>query len=619
MSCSCRLVQWGEGLVHVQESPFQEADPARQGGAGISNDQESAPGVEIADLVTGAQHVTGRTTAGTARPRDIHTIKPPQPKFQKTNLQGHMSERSDIRSIPTPIRIHQLSQYLTGYNAKKVRFLMSGFTQGFRLQYQGERLFRDAKNLKSAYDLPEVLRIEIAKELQAGRIGGPFISPPFPQLQISPLGLIAKKEAGAYRLIHHLSFPEGESINDGISADDSHVQYQSIDDAIKYIRSMGVGSLMAKTDIEKAFRILPVHPDDYELLGMKVNKLFYYDKALPMGCSISCRLFEDFSTAIHWVLSNKLAIPAVVHVLDDFLFIGSPATQECMHSLQSFLTLCENINIPIKHTKTVYPSTVICFLGIELDSIQMESRLPLDKVDKIKLLLNTFLERQKVTLKEMQSLIGTLNFACRVVSPGRPFLRRLIDLTRGLQKPHHHLRLTQAAKADLSAWKVFIDSFNGTYMFSSMIWENSEQLHFYTDASGVGFGAIFGKKWFFQEWAPLQRALQITIKELFPIVLAVEIWGGLLKNRCVIFHSDNSAAVAAINVQTSREPTVMRLIRRLVVVSLQLNIQFKAQHIPGKLNILADHLSRLQVAHFRRLAPHAERQPTLIPAHRLAI
>ena len=151
----------------------------------------------------------------------------------------------------------------------------------------------------------------------------------------------------------------GDSINDPISADDSHVQYQSIDDAIKYIRSMGVGSLMAKTDIEKAFRILPVHPDDYELLGMKVNKLFYYDKALPMGCSISCRLFEDFSTAIHWVLSNKLAIPAVVHVLDDFLFIGSPATQECMHSLQSFLTLCENINIPIKHTKTVYPSTVI--------------------------------------------------------------------------------------------------------------------------------------------------------------------------------------------------------------------------------------------------------------------
>ena len=126
----------GEGLVHVQEFPFQEADPALQGGAGTSNDQDSVPVAESADLITGAEHVADRTPAGTARPRDINTTKPPQPKFKKTNLQGHMSERSDIRSLPTPVRIHQLSDYSTGYNAKKVRFLIAGFTQGFRLQYQ---------------------------------------------------------------------------------------------------------------------------------------------------------------------------------------------------------------------------------------------------------------------------------------------------------------------------------------------------------------------------------------------------------------------------------------------------------------------------------------------------
>ena len=63
-----------------------------------------------------------------------------------------------------------------------------------------------------------------------------------------------------------------------------------------------------------------------------------------------------------------------------------------------------------------------------------------------------------------------------------------------------------------------------------MILGNSEQWHFYTDASRLGFCAILGNKWFSQEWAPLQRALQITIKELFPIVPAVEIWDRLLKN-----------------------------------------------------------------------------------------
>ena len=124
----------------------------------------------------------------------------------------------------------------------------------------------------------------------------------------------------------------------------------------------------------------------------------------------------------------------------------------------------------------------------------MESRLPLDKVEKIKKLLNEFMGLQKVTLKQLQSLLGVLNLACRVIIPGRPFLRRLMDLTRGVDKPHHHLRLNHEAKADLAAWKLFIDTFNGSYMFSSMVWENSEQLHFYTDASKFWvLGLFLGK------------------------------------------------------------------------------------------------------------------------------
>ena len=273
------------------------------------------------------------------------------------------------------------------------------------------------------------------------------------------------------------------------------MQYQRVDDDIDLIRSMGVGSLMAKADIEKAFRIMPVHPVDYELLGMRINNLFYYDKALPMGCSISCKLFEEFSTALHWIVANEFKAAGVVHVLDDFLFVGAAATQQCDRDLQSFIKL----NIPIKHSKTVNPCTVITFLGIELDSVKMESRLPLDKVEKIKKLLNKFMGLQKVTLKQLQSLLGVLNFACRVIIPGRPFLRRLIDLTRGVDKPQHQLRLNHEAKADLAAWKLFIDTFNRSYMFSSMVWESSEQLHFYTDASKLGFGAILGKEWFFHQ------------------------------------------------------------------------------------------------------------------------
>ncbi|XP_033747006.1 uncharacterized protein LOC117332230 [Pecten maximus] len=64
----------------------------------------------------------------------------------------------------------------------------------------------------------------------------------------------------------------------------------------------------------------------------------------------------------------------------------------------------------------------------------MESRLPNDKLQKALASIEGFLVRKKVTLKELQSLIGTLQFATSVVLPGRAFLRRLIDLTIGVHR-----------------------------------------------------------------------------------------------------------------------------------------------------------------------------------------
>ena len=301
--------------------------------------------------------------------------------------------------------------------------LRRGFTQGFSLQYRGYRFFRDANNLKSAEDRPDVLTQKIAKEVAAGRIAGPFAVPPFPNLQVSPLGLEPKKEPDSFRVIHHLSFPNGNSINDGIAAHDTYVHYQNIDDAIRCIKRFGVAALMSKSDIESAFRVLPVHPSDYELLGMQLDGQYYYDQALPVGCSISCKLFEEFSTAIQWILTTKFHVAGVVHVLDDFLFVGRAGTDQCSLGLEAFERLCADVNIPINQSKTVLPCTAITFLGIELDSVSMEARLPTDKVLKIRELLAQYMHRRKVMLVELQSLLGLLNFACKVIHPGRAFLR----------------------------------------------------------------------------------------------------------------------------------------------------------------------------------------------------
>ena len=246
--------------------------------------------------------------------------------------------------------------------------------------------------------------------------------PPFSVFRVSPLGLVPKKTEGEFRLIHHLSFPKGTSLNDGIPPEHTSVSYATVEDAIRFIKTVGPGCFLAKTDIKNAFRIIPIRPEDYNLLGMCWQGLYYFDRCMPMGCSSSCKTFELFSTAIEWVAQHKLHIECILHLLDDFLIV-SPTEDLCTRQLEIFLMCCNYLGIPMAPEKTMGPSTTITFAGIELDSVEMEARLPQKKLDKCKELISEFLKRRKVTLKEIQSLTGLLNFACAVVVPGRAFLR----------------------------------------------------------------------------------------------------------------------------------------------------------------------------------------------------
>ena len=135
---------------------------------------------------------------------------------------------------------------------------------------------------------------------------------------------------------------------------------------------------LAKTDIKHAFRIIPISPADYNLLGIKLAGLYYYDKCMPMGCSSSCKTFETFSSAINWIGIQKLGIPHLLTILDDFLFIA-PSESLCQRQLDIFLQFCQYAGIPIAPEKTVGPATCLTFAGIELDTVVQEARLPLDK------------------------------------------------------------------------------------------------------------------------------------------------------------------------------------------------------------------------------------------------
>ena len=94
--------------------------------------------------------------------------------------------------------------------------------------------------------------------------------------------------------------------------------------------------------------------------------------------------------------------------------------------------MCSEVGVPNKSEKTESASTCLTFMGLVLDSTAMEARLPLDKVEKLRISLAHHARKCKIKVKELQSLLGLLNFCCKVVIPGRCFLRRLYVLTKSV-------------------------------------------------------------------------------------------------------------------------------------------------------------------------------------------
>ena len=521
---------------------------------------------------------------------------------------------------PSPVKIEPLKPLLDIYpNKKAASLLREGFSQGFKLGFKGSRVTREASNLKSVNQDLNAVQAKLDKEIKLGRIAGPFSNLPLPKLIVSPVGLVPKAEKGKFRLIQHLSFPEGNSINDGIDRNLCSVQYAKFDDVVQLVAKMGRGALMAKADIESAFRLLPINPSDFELLGIKFQGRYFVDKALPMGASCSPFYFETFSTFLEWATKRAADTNNVSHYCDDFAFIGSPSLtgkSSCKHIVKCFSQICQELGVPLAKDKSVGPTTKMVFLGLELDSMKQLISIPSDKLEKIRSKVQNAHDSSKLKLRELQSVIGSLSFVSKAVPPGRAFLRRLVDLTCGVKKSWHKIRLTKGGISDLKMWLIFLRYFNGSAIIIDQFWCEDRDLQFFTDASGeIGCGGFFQGQWFQGRWPVEVVRLKRSIAwlEFFPVVVAIVIWGNSLKGKRIIIRSDNAAVVAIINKQSSKCSEIMKLVRFFVLQCLKFNVSFSARHIPGIDNNIADSLSRFQMGRFWDAAPEATTTGVVIP------
>ena len=511
-----------------------------------------------------------------------------------------------VKVFGTPLNIVRLAPLLRNHPEPAfVTKVMHGLQFGFDIGYSGTR---DTPHVSSNLASSNVHSLFITKQLsdscRSGETAGPFSEPPFPNFRCSGVGAVPKKN-GKMRMIHHLSSPPGSSINDGISPDDYSLQYVTIDNAVDLIMQYGTSAHLFKLDIKNAFRNVPVRPADWHLLGICWQSRYYFEKVLPFGLRSSPAIFNDVAVCIEWVMRNEFQIKSLIHYLDDFLGVAPNAllaNQQAGILLRAFLYL----GIPLATSKIEGPAPTLNFLGITLDCVKLECRLPDDKLIELRHLLSSAVQCQFINQGELASLLGKLSFASRCIVPGRTFMRRLWDICNRYREKHFRIKLAEGPLEDLQWWLRLLAHWNGRSFFLHPFWTLAADLEIFTDASGTqGWGAYYAGRWMQGRWTTDQLAMTIEWKELYAVLMACSTWGSLWPKLRIMLHCDNEAVVACLKSGTSRAPLVMSLLRELFFICSSSNFHLSASHIAGKSNCIADSLSRFDMQAFRRAAPRA--------------
>ena len=512
--------------------------------------------------------------------------------------------------VKTKWNLEAFEEKLQGYEDQEVvEWLRYGWPSGRlpTLDPPGKTF----KNHKGATDHPLALQKYITKEISKGAVIGPFTHIPFRhKVGISPISTRPKKNSTERRIIVDLSFPPGVAVNDGMIKDNYlgmtvKLTFPRVDDLALRIYTLGKSAMMFKIDLSRYFRQLPLDPGDYSLIGYVINDELYFDKVLPMGMRTAPYVAQRVTNAIRHI--HEQLEYYLLNYVDDFL--GAEEKARIWAAFHHLTTLLEQLGVETAPDKIVPPTTRIEFLGITLDSQTMTMEVPEDKLKEIKAELQTWLYRTEATRRDVESLIGKLQFLAKCVKAGRIFIARLINWMKQLPRQGRHT-IPRGARKDIAWWGRFAHTYNGI----SMIWmHNNPQLDrlIATDASKTGFGGITGTEYFRGKFPKQWKDRNIAELEIRAVIIALKIWAKKVAGQYFWIHVDNEAVAIILNSGASRDETLQDALREVAMIAAENQFIIKAKHISGVSNRIPDWLSRWSELEARRKFNQYAREKSL--------
>ena len=469
---------------------------------------------------------------------------------------------------------------------------------GFPISFEGKQIpDRQCNNHKGARLFDKEIDSYLAEEVRLGAILGPFKKPPFKgNLVISPLNSCPKKDSAERRIIADMSYPKMSpeaSINGGIDkyhylGEKISLRYPSVDNLVQVIREKGNGCALFKRDLKRAYRQFPVDPGDLNLLGYSWKGQLYVDRMLVMGLRSAAYVCQRVTNAAA-MLAKRQGIQ-IINYLDDFA--GAETWEHADAAFDKLGKLLEDGGLQESSNKACRPNTRMVFLGIMVDTVSMTLEVSPDRLRELNILLDQWLTKETVTRKEIESMIGVLQFVTTCVRPGRIFLARLLNVLR--ETPIAGVsQVSEELRRDLRWWKKFLPYYNGISMIPEPNWSAPDAV-ISSDACLEGGGGWFEGKYFHVRFPLFLKEAKVHINglELITLIVALKVWGKYLKRKKVTMLCDNLSSVVVTQTGKARDPFLQACLRELLFVQAKGEFEVRVQHIRSAENRISDLLSR---------------------------
>ena len=505
--------------------------------------------------------------------------------------------------VPSQLNIASWYKYLGDYwDQQLVDLLHYGFPLDFDRSQSLQSTFNDHA---SAQQFPDHVDKYIQTEIDYGAMMGPFQRLPF-DCHISPFLTREKQNSINRRVIVDLSFPVGQSVNDGVPQDRYlgtyfELNYPSVDTIVNNLKSLGSEALLYKVDISRAFRHIRIDPGDLDLLGLQHKQLFI-DCTLPFGFRHGSVIFQRCTDAIRYIMCKKFQFSHLYNYIDDMIYTGLP--DEIQESYDTLLALLQELGLEISKSKLVAPTTRAVCLGIEIDTVNKTLKIPHEKLQEIGNICKSFASRNKATKNQLQSLLGSLLYITKCVKPARYFLNRMLQLLRDHNKLSK-IQLNDNFHRDLNWFNVFLLQYNGVTFYDHQKPQHTVHL----DACLTGFGGQFANSVYTLPIPIGYKDYTIVHLEILNIVVALKLWGSEWTDKVIEVKCDNMAVVEVLRSGRARDPILATCARNVWLLTSLFNINLIVNHIPGVKNQVADMLSRwqttaVQLQRLSQLVPH---------------